>query len=181
MIDYSLKLDFPTTNNEAEYKALIAGLGLARSVRAKNHKVCGDSRLVVSQVNGEFEAKDDIMAKYLRVVKGILTRFDDNRLLNSSTASGASPLGAFEFGKALEIGLMLQKLISKKIINNVVGHCLTADAAGGGYMFLGDDFVPQRQLKWVSMLNIPTTNLYVAEVSKISYGNNKLSLNGLDN
>uniref|UniRef100_A0A161ZS97 Peptidase A1 domain-containing protein n=1 Tax=Daucus carota subsp. sativus TaxID=79200 RepID=A0A161ZS97_DAUCS len=60
-------------------------------------------------------------------------------------------------------------------------HCLTADAAGAGYMFLGDDFVPQRQLEWVSMLNIPTTNAYVAEVSKISYGNTKLSLNGLDN
>ncbi|XP_074336360.1 uncharacterized protein LOC141673511 [Apium graveolens] len=28
-------------------------------------------------VNGEFEAKDDIMAKYLRVVKGILTQFDE--------------------------------------------------------------------------------------------------------
>ncbi|KAL8111093.1 aspartyl protease APCB1 [Apium graveolens] len=73
------------------------------------------------------------------------------------------------------------QLAGQKIINNVVGHCLTADAAGGGYMFLGDDFVPQRQLEWVSMLNIPTTNSYVAEVSKISYGNNKLSLNGLDN
>lgn len=73
------------------------------------------------------------------------------------------------------------QLAGQKIINNVVGHCLTADAAGGGYMFLGDGFVPQRQLEWVSMLNIPTTNSYVTEVSKISYGNKKLSLNGLDN
>ncbi|KAL8114230.1 hypothetical protein AgCh_021184 [Apium graveolens] len=47
------------------------------------------------------------------LVKKELVR-DDNRLLNSSAeASGASPLGAFEFGKALEIGLMLQSLISK--------------------------------------------------------------------
>lgn len=36
MIKYALKLDFPTKNNEAEYEALIAGLGLARAVRAKN-------------------------------------------------------------------------------------------------------------------------------------------------
>ncbi|XP_074346925.1 uncharacterized protein LOC141685738 [Apium graveolens] len=69
--------DFPTTNNEAEYEALIVGLGLARAVRAKNLKVCGDSRLVVTQVNKEFEAKDDTMAKYLRVIKGILTQFDE--------------------------------------------------------------------------------------------------------
>ncbi|XP_074355538.1 uncharacterized protein LOC141695170 [Apium graveolens] len=77
MIEYALKLDFPTTKNEAEYKALIAGLGLAQTVRAKNLKVRGDSRLMVTQVNGEFEAKDDTMTKYLRVVKGILTQFDE--------------------------------------------------------------------------------------------------------
>ncbi|XP_074342476.1 uncharacterized protein LOC141680045 [Apium graveolens] len=77
MIEYALKLDFPITNNEAEYEALIVGLGLARDMRAKNLKVCGDSRLVVAQVNGEFEAKNDTMAKYLRVVKGILTQFDE--------------------------------------------------------------------------------------------------------
>ncbi|XP_074323681.1 uncharacterized protein LOC141660590 [Apium graveolens] len=77
MIKYALELDFPTTNNEAEYEALIAGLGFARAVRAKNLKVYGDSRLVVAQINGEFEAKDDTVAKYLRVVKGILTQFDE--------------------------------------------------------------------------------------------------------
>ncbi|XP_074336948.1 uncharacterized protein LOC141674122 [Apium graveolens] len=77
MIEYALKLDFPTTNNKAEYEALIAGLGLASALRAKNLKVCGDSRLIVAQVNGEFEAKDDTMAKYLRVVKGILTQFNE--------------------------------------------------------------------------------------------------------
>ncbi|XP_074355781.1 uncharacterized protein LOC141695434 [Apium graveolens] len=77
IIEYALKLDFATTNNETEYEALIAGLGLARATRAKNLKVCEDSKLVVAQFNGEFEAKDDTLAKYLRVVKGILTQFDE--------------------------------------------------------------------------------------------------------
>ncbi|XP_074324061.1 uncharacterized protein LOC141660983 [Apium graveolens] len=77
IIEYALKLDFPTTNNEVEYEALIGGLGLARAVRAKKLKVCEYSRLVVAQVNGVFEAKDDTMAKYLRIVKGILTQFDE--------------------------------------------------------------------------------------------------------
>ncbi|XP_074351630.1 uncharacterized protein LOC141690755 [Apium graveolens] len=74
---HSPKLDFPTMNNEAEYEALIAALGLARAVRAKNLNVCGDSRLVLAQVKSEFEAKNETMARYLRVVKGILTRFDE--------------------------------------------------------------------------------------------------------
>ncbi|XP_074365587.1 uncharacterized protein LOC141706688 [Apium graveolens] len=77
MIEYALKLDFPTTNNKGEYEALIADLGPARALRAKNLKICRDSRLVVAQVNGEFEAKDDTMVKHLRVVKEILTQFDE--------------------------------------------------------------------------------------------------------
>ena len=72
MIEYVLKLDFLTTNNKAEYEALIAGLCLAEVLRVKNIKVCGDSRLVVAQVNGKLEAKDQTMAKYLMIVKAVM-------------------------------------------------------------------------------------------------------------
>ena len=51
IIEYSIKLEFPTTNNEDEYEALIAVLGLSRTLRVKNLNVYGDLRLVVSQVN----------------------------------------------------------------------------------------------------------------------------------
>ncbi|KAL8134606.1 hypothetical protein AgCh_009579 [Apium graveolens] len=77
LIEYAIKLDFPTTNNEAEYEALIAGLGLAGTLRVKNLKVYGDSKLVISQVKGEFEARDDTMAKYVRLVRAVMTQFDE--------------------------------------------------------------------------------------------------------
>ena len=35
-IECMIRLDFPTTNNEAEYEALVAGLDLAKAVGAKN-------------------------------------------------------------------------------------------------------------------------------------------------
>nr|XP_017227468.1 PREDICTED: uncharacterized protein LOC108203223 [Daucus carota subsp. sativus] len=76
-VEYAIKLDFPTTNNEAEYEALIAGLGLARTLRVKNLKVCGDSKLVVFQVNGEFEAREEAMSKYLRIVKTQMAQFEE--------------------------------------------------------------------------------------------------------
>ena len=76
-VEYAIKLDFPTTNNEAEYEALIAGLGLARTLRVKNLKVCGDSKLVVFQVNGEFEAREETMLKYLRIVKTQMALFEE--------------------------------------------------------------------------------------------------------
>ena len=52
-----VRLDFPTTNNEAEYEALMAGLDLAKAVRATGMVVYCDSQVVTSQVNGDYECK----------------------------------------------------------------------------------------------------------------------------
>lgn len=38
-IGVALKLDFPTTNNEAEYEAVIAGLSLAEHLEVKNLEI----------------------------------------------------------------------------------------------------------------------------------------------
>lgn len=65
------------TNNEVEYEALIAGLGLAETLRVKNLKIYGDSRLVISQVCGEFVTSDEIMAKYVTLVRAVMTQFDE--------------------------------------------------------------------------------------------------------
>ena len=45
-----LRLQFPATNNEAEYEALIAGLCLAKEMGLQQLKVYSDSQLVVNQV-----------------------------------------------------------------------------------------------------------------------------------
>ena len=60
---------FPTTNNEVEYKALIAGLDLAKAARATDVVVYCDSQVVTSQVNGDYECKGEQMKKYLEQVK----------------------------------------------------------------------------------------------------------------
>ena len=43
-IECMIRLDFPTTNNEAEYEALVAGLDLARAAGAENMVIHCDSR-----------------------------------------------------------------------------------------------------------------------------------------
>ena len=42
-IECMIRLDFPTTNNETKYEALVAGLDLAKAVGAKNMVVHCDS------------------------------------------------------------------------------------------------------------------------------------------
>lgn len=64
----SFQLGFPTSNNEVEYEALIAGLRMSKQIGANRVQLYCDSRLVLSQVAGEFEANDQKMMSYLREV-----------------------------------------------------------------------------------------------------------------
>ena len=61
IVEKSLRLNFSTTNNEAEYEALLMGIAVVQRMGGKSVKVFSDSRLVVGQVKGEFEAKDERM------------------------------------------------------------------------------------------------------------------------
>ena len=58
-IECIIRLDFPTTNNEAEYEALVAGLDLARSAGAENIIIHCDSQVITSQVNGNYECRNE--------------------------------------------------------------------------------------------------------------------------
>ena len=61
IVEKSLRLDFSATNNEAEYEAIMIGIAMVQRMGEKSVKVFLELRLVVSQVKGEFEAKDERM------------------------------------------------------------------------------------------------------------------------
>ena len=61
VIEKSLRLDFSTTNNEAEYETLLEGMAIVQRMGGKSIKLFSDPSLVVGQVRGEFEAKDERM------------------------------------------------------------------------------------------------------------------------
>ena len=61
IIEKSLRLDFSASNNEAKYEALLIGMAMVQRMSGKSEKVFSDSRLIVGQVKGEFEAKDERM------------------------------------------------------------------------------------------------------------------------
>ena len=64
-----IRLDFPTTNNKAEYEALVAGLDLAKAAGAENMIMHCDSQVITSQINGDYECRNERMKKYLEEVK----------------------------------------------------------------------------------------------------------------
>ena len=82
IIEKYLRLDFSTMNNEAEYEALLIRMAMVQRMGGKSIKLFSDSRLVVGQVKGEFEAKDKRMQGYLSQVKCLQSKFDSFDLLH---------------------------------------------------------------------------------------------------
>jgi ribonuclease HI len=50
-----------TTNNVAEYKALLLGIATAREVGGTELELVGDSELIVRQIEGRYKVKDATM------------------------------------------------------------------------------------------------------------------------
>ena len=82
IIEKSLRLDFSATNNEAKYETLLIGMTMVQRMGGKSVKVFSNSRLIVGQVKGEFEAKDERMQGYLSQVKCLQSKFDSFDLLH---------------------------------------------------------------------------------------------------
>ena len=75
-IEKSLRLGFLATNNEAEYEALLEGMSMVEKLGGKSINMFSDSRLIIGQVNGELEARDERMQEYLVQAKRLRTRFN---------------------------------------------------------------------------------------------------------
>ena len=88
-IEKSLRLNFSATNNGVEYETLLVGMTMVQRKGEKSIKLFLDSRLVVGQVRGEFEAKDERMQGYLSQVKFLQLKFDSFDLLHVPRSGNA--------------------------------------------------------------------------------------------
>ena len=105
-IECMIRLDFATTNNEAEYGALVADLDFARAAGAENMIMHCDSQVITSQINGDYECRNERMKKYLEEVKsrisGLKVKFvqilkEENECANRlAKATSAEFMNAFE-------------------------------------------------------------------------------------
>ena len=88
-IEKSLRLDFSVTNNEAEYEALLEGMTMVQRMGDKAVEMFSVSRLVIGQVKGEFEARDERMQWYLSQVRHLQSRFESFDLLHIPRSGNA--------------------------------------------------------------------------------------------
>ena len=126
-----IRLDFPTTNNEAEYEALVASLDLARAAGAKNMIMHCDSQVITSQINDDYECRNERMKKYLEEVKsrisGLEVKFvqiprEENeyadRLAKAASAefvnASEQVLSFIQTSPLIDDGVQMQEIIAKE-------------------------------------------------------------------
>nr|CAE02216.2 OSJNBb0002N06.6 [Oryza sativa Japonica Group]CAH66592.1 OSIGBa0092G14.3 [Oryza sativa] len=70
-IRYTARLQFDTTNNAAEYEAVLLGLRKAKALGVRRLLIRTDSKLVAGHVDKSFEAKEEGMKRYLEAVRSM--------------------------------------------------------------------------------------------------------------
>jgi ribonuclease HI len=94
------QIHFPTTNNIAEYEALLHGLRVAKEIGVKHIMCCRDSDLVAQRVAGTYKDWNKIMASYRdevdKMYKSFITydikyvRREDNMAADTLSKLGSS-------------------------------------------------------------------------------------------
>jgi ribonuclease HI len=76
ILEQAVRLGFSASKNEAEYEALVIGLGSARRLGIGRLRVFCLSQLVANQILREYQARNKRMSAYLLVVRSLLAEFE---------------------------------------------------------------------------------------------------------
>jgi len=75
--EFSLPIAATSTNNQAEYQALIKGLELLKEVHANAVEIFGDSMLVINQLAEIYECRSEVLIAYYERCVQLLKEFKD--------------------------------------------------------------------------------------------------------
>jgi len=114
-----------TTNNVAEYTAIIKALEAAKQIGAKQLNVFSDSELLVKQINGQYKVKSEQIRPLFRQAVCLLNEFENwkvqhisrdeneqadklvNQALNLEQDVKAEPAPAAKNKKAIRLGVLI--------------------------------------------------------------------------
>ncbi|GJS65531.1 reverse transcriptase domain-containing protein, partial [Tanacetum coccineum] len=125
---YALRFQFTTSNNEAEYKALIAGLRIAAQMGVRHIQANVDSKLLANQVLRAYVAKEENMVNYLEKTNSLVSGFDSFSISHVSRsknkkADAFSKIASTSFAhlsKQVLVEILNEKSINGKEVAAVV-------------------------------------------------------------
>jgi ribonuclease HI len=74
-VSLSYKLEFDTTNNVAEYEALVLGMRIAKEMGIKEITIFGDAELIIQQVRNAYRANNPRLRNYRNEVWDLVDNF----------------------------------------------------------------------------------------------------------
>ncbi|RVW60180.1 hypothetical protein CK203_088209 [Vitis vinifera] len=77
LIEQDIRLSFFASNNEAEYETILTGLDFALILVATKLEIRSDSQIIVKQIQREYKANDECMARYIAIVEEHLKKLDE--------------------------------------------------------------------------------------------------------
>ncbi|XP_075664668.1 uncharacterized protein LOC142634253 [Castanea sativa] len=148
-MEHFFRLGFKAFKNEAEYEALLAGLRAVFDLGAQEVEIYSDSRLVVNQVQGNFEAKDPWMIDYLRLVKQTMSLFQKVKLIQIARGQNrhANSLAILASSLTKEIPQLIKVEVVKELSIDVKVNISIVAVPKPCWMdliidFLAEDHVP---------------------------------------
>ncbi|KAL0456349.1 UNVERIFIED_CONTAM: hypothetical protein Slati_0974100 [Sesamum latifolium] len=101
-MEFAIKFEFKASNNEAEYEALVLGMRMAQDAGASHLLAYSDFQLIVKQVSGEYEAKEESMVQYLQQIEKLKTKFKSFQLQQISREENVKADSLSKLASALE-------------------------------------------------------------------------------
>jgi ribonuclease HI len=124
----ALQLLFPASNNATEYEALIHGLSITVSLGIKKLMVYGDSLVVISQINKDWDCSTDSIGKYCAAVRKVEDKFEGVEFHHverdrNAIADALSKLGSSQAQAPPEI--FVQEISQPSILSGQAEECNT--------------------------------------------------------
>jgi len=114
-IPYSFKLEFPCTNNNAEYDALILAIKIALKLKLWKVKFIKNSLLIINQINEIFQCKEPLLQKYKQIAKNLLSSLTKYEIQATSRSNNRFTDAIMSIGS-----LILQNLYHRNIHIEIV-------------------------------------------------------------
>lgn len=73
---YAVKIDFPSTNNIAEYEAVLLALRKLKAMGARRAVLNSDSQVITGHIDKTYKARDQMLDKYLQTVRRMESQFE---------------------------------------------------------------------------------------------------------
>jgi len=128
LIEQAIKFEFKASNNQVEYEVIIIGLNLAIDLEMKNLKCKSDFRLVVGQLNEEFEVREALLQRYIHFIRNLITKFDEVSIQHDGRENNTRADALSRLATARKKGTH-RSVIYVTLTNPSVGveECMTTD------------------------------------------------------